>query len=109
MAVDVGIGVWVAVGDELGVCVSVAVGSDVRVGKAVAKGKVGKGVKVGKSKSNRAVGVACVPKVGILFGLGATVEGARQENKPNGTAQMQHKANRDRKANRILPVCPCWL
>ena len=56
------------------------VGSGVNVGSAVAKGKVAKGVNVGKSKLNNGVGVASVPDVGKIFGLGTAVEGARREN-----------------------------
>jgi hypothetical protein len=85
------------------------VGSGVRVGSAVANGKVAKGVNVGKSKLNSGVGVASVPDVGKIFGLGTTVEGARRENTLIGIAQTQQDTNRNARTRNILPVCPCWL
>ncbi len=84
LAVVGGIGVLVEVGSA--VCVDVTVGAArvsvcVPVGRGVSVGnglgaknvEVGNGVKVGKSKSNNAVGVVAVPSLVGTPGLGRTL------------------------------------
>jgi hypothetical protein len=90
---------------------AVSVGRGVSVGSAVAKGNVGKGVNVGKSKSNKAVGVACVPSAVKTIGLGTVVAGLLRDprNKLNTTEQRQQNINKARPGKRSLPAWPCWL
>ena len=99
--VDVG---WVRVG------AGVPVGGEVSVGSAVAKGCVGNGVKVGKSKSNRGVGVAPPSWLGKSTGLGTAVEASPlpSEGRLTSTGQRQQNGSINRNTRRILPVCPCW-
>jgi hypothetical protein len=108
--VTVGSDVPVAVGGmDVGEAVSVA--GDVSVGKAVEKGCVGNGVRVGKSKSNRGVGVAPPSWLGKSTGLGTAVAGPcpLNEGRLTRSGQMQQNGSASRKTKSILPVCPCWL
>ena len=104
-AVNVGSAVPVAVG---AVCVgeAVPVGGEVSVGSAVEKGCVGKGVRVGKSKSNRAVGVDPPSWLGSMTGLETAVEAAPlpQEGKLTSTGQRQQNGRMNRNTSSILPV-----
>jgi len=94
------VGVWVPVGR------AVSVGNAV---EGVEGGKVGKGVNVGKSKLNKAVGVAAIPSLGKAFGLGTIVEEFRGRNKLIKTEQRQQNTSRSKLGKTILPTCPCWL
>jgi hypothetical protein len=107
VTVAVGIDVTVAVG-RMGVAVWVSVGADVKVGNAVGGGSVGKGVNVGKSKSNKAVGVATVP-LGKMIGLGVILEALRDGNKGIRREQRQQNTDKNKTGKSILPSCPCWL
>ena len=104
-AVRVGSAVPVAVG---AVCVgrAVPVGGEVSVGSAVEKGCVGNGVKVGKSKSNRSVGVDPPSWLGSITGLETAVEAAPlpQEGKLTSTGQRQQNGSTNRNTRSILPV-----
>ena len=109
--VIVGSGVTVA---TAAVCVGNGdvVGRGVSVGRAVAKGRVRKGVSVGKSKSNKAVGVGCELSLVKTIGLGTLVEGPLGDPariKLNVTEQRQQTINKASPGSRIFPVCPCWL
>jgi hypothetical protein len=84
----------------------------VSVGSAVAKGNVGKGVNVGKSKSNKAVGVGCVPSLVKMIGLGTVVGGPLRDparKMLNATEHRQQNTSNTEPGRRILPTCPCWL
>ena len=109
-AVALGIDVPVAVGTNR-VGVWVPVGEAVRVGNAVGTKdvRVGNGANVGKSKSNKRVGVACVPSVGKTLGLGRTFEELREGNKLIRIEQRQQNASSNRAGLRTLTICPCWL
>ena len=110
VAVSVGSAVPVAVG-EIGVGEAVTVACDVSVGSAVAKGCVGNGVSVGKSKSNKGVGVAPPSWLGKSTGLGSAVAGSRpvKDGRLTRSGQMQQNGSTSRKTKSILPVDPCWL
>jgi hypothetical protein len=109
VAVAEGIEVAVAVG-AMDVAVSVKVSEGVRVGNALGKGSVGNGVEVGKSNSNKAVGVASVPEVvGKILGLGTTFEGFREGSKASGMEQRQQNATSNKPGITILPACPWRL
>jgi hypothetical protein len=122
VGVDVGIGVSVGIGVAVGIGVSVGVGAtEVSVGDSVGGGvsvgnalgtdkvKVAIGVNVGKSKSNKAVGVTCVPSVGIIVELGTTFGGLLRGNRLVRREHRQQNINSNKTGKRILPVCPCWL
>jgi len=108
----VGSGVAVAVG-AVCVGVSVPVGGDVRVGNAVEVGKVGivNGVNVTGPKLNKGVGVATIPVLGKIFGLGTAVGELRDANgnKLIRIEQRKQNTNRIKPGKSILPICPCWL
>ena len=112
VTVFVGIGVGVADG-MVCVCDGVAEAVGIPVGKAVNVGKdvgakdvdVGNGVKV--RKSNKPVGVPCVPCVGNKIGLGRGVEAERGRNKERVIEQRQQTTSRNKPGIRILPHCPC--
>jgi len=105
-AVALGIDVPVAVGtNPVGVWVPVAEG--VRVGNDVGTKDVRLGNGVNVEKSNKGVGVACVPSVGKILGLGRTLEGLRDGNKGIRTEQRQQNASRNRAGIRTLTTCPC--
>ena len=113
VAVIVGSGVKVAVGG-LDVDVGLPVGAGVNVGNGLGTENVnvGKGVSVGMSKLNKGVGVGCVPAVvGKMFGLGTAVDAPRDPKRSTliRAEHRQQNTNTESIANRILPVCPCWL
>ena len=102
MAVLVGRDVAVG-GAAVGVNVAVPVGRGVSVGKAVGGGNVGKGVDVGNSNSNRAVGVGCPASVGKRLGLGTGVGEPREGSRLTRIEQQQQNANTITPGKRILP------
>ena len=108
-AVPLGIDVPVAVGRD-GVSVGLHVGAGVRVGNAVGTKdvSVGNGVNVEKSEPNKRVGVACVPSVGKILGLGRALEGLREGSKETRTEQKQQNTSSNSAGTRILTICPCW-
>ena len=102
-----GIGVMVSVGRIwTGVCVSV--GGPGVVGNAVEATRDGKTV---APKLNKAVGVACVPALVGIKGLGVIAVELRDPrgNKLNRTEQRQQNASRTREGSSSLPSCPRWL
>ena len=105
-AVALGIAVPVAVGTN-GVGVWVPVGEAVRVGNAVGTKDVPVGNGVNVEKSNKGVGVACVPSVGKTVGLGRILEGLRDGNKGITNEQRQQNPSRNRAGISTLTTCPC--
>ena len=82
-------------------------GEEVNVGNGVGTKnvEVGNGVKV--RKSNKPVGVTCVPSVGKMTGLGRGEE-ERGRNQGIRLEQTQHNTIKNKPGRRILPNCPCW-
>ena len=105
-AVALGLDVPVAVGTNP-VGVWVPVGEGVRVGNPVGKKDVRVGNGVNVEKSNKGVGVACVPSVGKTLGLGRALEGLRAGNKGITTEQRQQNTSSNRAGIRTLTTCPC--
>ena len=62
---------------------------------------VGNGVKVGKSKPNKGVGLACVPSVGKRTGLGTGVAELRGPNREIRIEQRQQNTIRAETGRRI--------
>jgi hypothetical protein len=108
VAVLVGMRVAVAAG-AVGVGAEVCVGGGVREGNGLGGGRVGNGVKVGKSKSNSDVGVGPPSRVGNTPGLGTGVEGLCPESRRNVMEHRQQNTRRNKAGIRILATCPCWL
>ena len=111
VAVIVGSGVSVG---GLDVDVGLPVGAGVNVGNGLGTENVnvGKGVSVGMSKLNKGVGVGSVPEiVGKILGLGMGLDAPRDPKRSTlmGIEHRQQNTNTESRANRILPVCPCWL
>jgi len=105
-AVAVEIAVPVAVG-TICVAVGLPVGGGVNVGKGEGTGNVGNGVNVAPPKLNKAVGVAAVPCVGKIVGLGVTPGELRDGNKLARTEQTQQNARNNKLGRNIFPSCPC--
>ena len=119
VAVAVGGGfVAVGIGDALGIAVPVGggtnpvgvwvpVGEAVRVGNAVGTKDVRLGNGVNVEKTNKGLGVACVPSVGKTVGLGRALEGLRDGSKGISNEQRQQNPSRNRTGIRTLTTCPC--
>ena len=119
VAVAVGGGfVAVGIGDALGIAVPVGggtnpvgvwvpVGEAVRVGNAVGTKDVRLGNGVNVEKTNKGLGVACVPSVGKTVGLGRALEGLRPGKKGISNEQRQQNPSRNRVGIRTLTTCPC--
>ena len=105
--VAVGIGEAVALGIAVPVAVWVPVAEGVGVGNDVGTKNVRVGNGVNVLKLNKGVGVACVPSVGKILGLGVTSGGLRDGKKGIRTEQRQQNASRNRAGIRILTTCPC--
>ena len=105
--VTVGSAVPVAAGTVC-VGVSVPVDSGVRVGNAVEVGKVGivNGVNVTGPKLNKGVGVATIPALGKIFGLGTAVGELRDANgnKLIRIEQRKQNTSRNKPGRRIFPI-----
>ena len=110
--------VAVGIGDALGIAVPVAggtnpvgvwvpVGEAVRVGNAVGTKDVRLGNGVNVEKTNKGLGVACVPSVGKTVGLGRALEGLRDGSKGISNEQRQQNPSRNRVGIRTLTTCPC--
>ena len=83
------------------------VGEGERVGNAVGMKDVRVGNGVNVEKTNKGVGVACVPSVGKTVGLGETLGVLRAGKKGIINEQRQQNPSRNRAGIRTLTTCPC--